>query len=59
MQYSRLAVVLSSLLASLGDVPPWESVSFHEDFAGDGGLTTGVRLQGLRASRLDASKLHW
>ena len=55
MKYSRLALVLTSILASLGDVPPHEWITCVEDCAGNGALTSGIRLQGLRALRLDVS----
>ena len=53
MKYSRLSALLVTLLASYGEVSPEDSSDFQEDCCGEGLLSAGVRLYGLKAGRRD------
>ena len=57
MRYSHLVPVLVCLLATFGEVPKDEATQFQEEFCGEGALTAGVRLFGLKAGRRDVSCL--
>ena len=57
MRYSQLAAFVTVLLANFGELDPMEATQFQEDCCGEGQLTAGVRLFGLKAGRRDASRL--
>lgn len=56
MLYSRLVPVLVALLESFGDTTIDDMTEFQEDCAGQGALCAGVRLQGLRGQKRDATR---
>lgn len=53
MKYSHLVPILTCLIASFGEVSEQEATQFQEEFCGEGQLTAGVRLFGLKADRRD------
>jgi len=57
MKFRQLAVVLSVLLSTYGDVSEDCATHIQEDCAGAGNLTAAVRMFHLSAARRDVSKL--
>lgn len=53
MKFAQLAVLLSVLLSTYGEVKDCEATHFQEDCCGEGSLTAGVRLFHLVAARRD------
>ena len=56
MKYSHLAVVITSLLASLGEPEPEDYTDYQEDCAGTALLSAGLRVFGLRGAYRDVSR---
>lgn len=56
MKYSHLVPILTCLIASFGEVSEQEATQFQEEFCGEGQLTAGVRLFGLKADRRDVKR---
>ena len=55
MKYSRLALLVTTLLAAFGPIQDVDLTILQEDCAGSGSLTAGVRHWGLTAQRRDVS----
>lgn len=58
MKFKELAVVLTVLLRSFGEVCDQDGTHFQEECAGEGNLTAGVRLFHLNAARRDVVCQH-
>lgn len=55
MKFTVLAALLIALHKAFG--PPENETHFQEDCAGQGMLTAGVRMHGLKAQRRDVARL--
>ena len=58
MKFKELAVLLTVLLRTFGEVSDENGTHFQEDCAGEGNLTAGVRLFHLAAARRDVICQH-
>lgn len=58
MKYSHLAPILTALNYAFGEHGGERGSDFQEECAGRGCLTTGLRLEGIRAERRDVPRLY-